>query len=213
MKSYFVSDAKFLALDIPVPYKEMLAEAQALKDRYTTHRGEANKGWKSISLHGLDESKHENWDEYGYKSAEEAGRDYVWTKAAEECPVTMDFLLNAFPCKRYGRVRLMLVEAGGWIGPHSDTKHRLLENINIPLNNPQECIWQWGDGEELFMEPGVPYAMNISYEHAIYNRSTEDRFHLIVARHDSTDEWKQLMDQAAKQFNISGRYVLHEIAT
>jgi hypothetical protein len=63
------------------------------------------------------------------------------------------------------------------------------------------------------MEPGVPYAMNISYEHAIYNRSTEDRFHLIVARHDSTDEWKRLIDQAAEQSNISGHYVLHEIAT
>lgn len=213
MKHYFVSDAKFLKLNIPVPYESMLKEARALQHRFTAHRSDTHKGWKSLALHGLDELKHENWDEYGYKSAEEAGLDYVWTKAAEDCPVIMDFLLNVFPCKRYGRVRLMLVEAGGWIGPHSDTKHRLLENINIPLNNPKECIWQWGDGEELLMEPGVPYAMNISYEHAIYNRSTEDRFHLIVARHDSTDEWRALMDSAAEQANVTGTYVLHEIAT
>jgi hypothetical protein len=63
------------------------------------------------------------------------------------------------------------------------------------------------------MEPGVPYAMNISYEHAIYNRSNEDRFHMIIARHDSTPEWRALMDNAAKAANITGHYVLHEIAT
>lgn len=213
MKSYFVSDAKFLKLAIPVPYEAMLKEAQTLKHRFTDHRGDSHKGWKSLALYGIREDKHESWQDYGYENAEEAAKDFVWTEAAKECPVTMDFLLNTFPCKQYGRVRLMLVEAGGFIGTHNDTTHRLLENINIPLSNPKECIWQWGDGETLFMEPGVPYAMNISYEHAIYNRSTEDRFHLIVARHDSTDEWKQLIDQAAEQSNISGHYVLHEIAT
>jgi hypothetical protein len=193
----------------------MLLEAQALKNRFTSHRGGENvhRGWKSLALYGLAENRHENWDDEGYTSAEEAAKDFVWTEAAKECPVTMNFLLNIFPCKQYGRVRLMLIEAGGFISPHSDTKHRLLENINIPLSNPKECIWQWGDGEELFMEPGVPYAMNISYQHAVYNRSTEDRFHLIVARHDSTDEWRKLIDQAAAKANISGSYILHEIAT
>lgn len=214
-KDYYISDAKFLKLSIPVPYEAMLKEAKALKARFTEHRNDEGKhqGWKSLALHGLGEQLHENWDEYGYKSALEASKDFKWTDAAKECPVTMQFLQKTFPCNRYGRVRFMLLEAGGWIGPHSDTKHRLLENINIPLSNPKECVWQWGDGEDLFMEPGVPYAMNISYTHAIYNRSTEDRFHLIVARHDSTDEWKALIDKAASDANVTGYYVEHEIAT
>jgi hypothetical protein len=106
----------------------------------------------------------------------------------------------------------MLLEAGGWIGPHNDTKHRLLENINISLSNPLGCVWRWGDGEEVFMEPGGAYAMNISYEHSIVNNSTEDRYHLIVARHDSTDEWRTLIDQASAKANITGEYVYHEIA-
>jgi hypothetical protein len=212
LKHYFISDAKFLILDIPVPYKEMLQEAQTLKHRFTDHRGDGHNGWKSLALYGLGEDKHESWQDYGYKNAEEAARDFVWTEAAKDCPMTMDFLSNTFPCKRYGRVRFMLVEAGGWISPHSDTKHRILENINIPLSNPKECMWHWGDGEELFMEPGIPYAMNISYEHSIYNRSTEDRYHIIIARHDSTDEWKSLIEQAAARANIVGHYIEHEIA-
>lgn len=212
LKHYFFSDAKFLILDIAVPYMKMLQEVQALKHRFTPHRGESHNGWKSLALYGLSEDKHESWQDYGYENAVQAADDFVWTEAAKDCPITMDFLLNTFPCKRYGRVRFMLVEAGGWISLHSDTKHRILENINIPLSNPKECMWHWGDGEELFMEPGIPYAMNISYEHSIVNNSTEDRYHLIVARHDSTDEWRTLIDQASAKANVTGKYIYHEIA-
>jgi hypothetical protein len=213
LKHYFISDAKFLKLDIPVPYQEMLKEAQSLKHRFTAHRGgeDTHLGWKSLAIHGISEDKHENWSDYGYKSALDAAKDFVWTEASKDCPAIMQFLHNVFPCKRYGRVRLMLVEAGGWIGPHTDTKHRLLENINIPLSNPKGCMWNWSDGESLFMEPGVAYAMNISYEHSIVNNSDEDRYHLIVARHDSTDEWKKLVNQATEKSNVSGYYIEHEI--
>jgi hypothetical protein len=213
-KDYYISDAKFLKLGLTVPYQQMLKEAQALKHKFTEHRGgeSTHKGWKSLALHGLGEQQHESWQDYGYASAVDAAKDFKWTPASKECPTIMNFLHNSFPCKRYGRVRLMLVEAGGWIGPHTDTKHRLLENINISLSNPNGCVWRWGDGEELFMEPGGAYAMNISYEHSIYNRSTEDRYHLIVARHDSTDEWKELIDQSALTSGITGYYVRHEIA-
>jgi Aspartyl/Asparaginyl beta-hydroxylase len=211
MKEYFETTAKYLILDIPVPYTGMLNEAQALKHRYTDHRGEEkHQGWKSLALYGLDEHLHENWEDYGYATPAEAARDFKWTAAAKECPITMDFLQNTFPCKKYGRVRFMLLEAGGYIGMHNDSKSgiRLTENINIPLNNPKECIWKWGDGSpDLFMQPGNSYAMNISYDHAIYNNSNEDRYHLIVARHDATDEWKKLITEAADHAGEIGRFI------
>ena len=214
-KHYFISDAKYLKLDIPVPHLAMLKEAQALKHRFTEHRSyneDSHSGWRSLALYGLAEDKHDSWQDYGYANAVEAAKDFIWTPAAYECPTIMDFLQNTFPCKRYGRVRLMLVEAGGWIALHSDTKYRLLENINLPLSNPQGCIWRWGDGGDLFMEPGIPYAMNISYEHSVINNSNEDRFHMIIARHDSTDEWRRLIDCAAAKDNITGQYIYHDIA-
>jgi hypothetical protein len=212
-KHYYFSDAKFLKLAISVPYEEMLKEAQALRPRFTAHRGEDNlhKGWKSLSLYGLSEDKHDSWQDYGYANAVEAAKDFVWTKAAEECPTIMKFL-ETVPCKRFSRVRLMLVEAGGWIGNHSDTNHRILENINVSLSNPKECIWNWEDGESLFMEPGGAYAMNISYEHSITNNSTGDRYHLIISRQDSLPEWQALIDQAALEAGVTGHYELHEVA-
>jgi hypothetical protein len=215
MKHYFVSDAKYLCLDIPVPYEAMLKEAQALKHRFTEHRGNQNvhKGWKSLSLYGIDEQHHESWQVYGFKNAVDAANNFVWTTAADACPITVDWLKTKFPTNRFGRVRLMLLEARGWISPHTDTSYRLLENINIPLSNPEECKWVWGDGETLDMKPGKVYAMNISYEHAIYNNSDQDRFHLIVARHDSTDEWKTLIEDSAKKSDVQWEYLLGEIAT
>jgi len=211
MKEYFETTAKYLILDIPVPYESMLNEAKALKDRYTSHRGsDKHQGWKSLALYGLDETKHENWSDYGYNSAAEAAKDFKWTSAAKDCPITMNFLLNIFPSKKYGRVRFMLLEAGGYIGMHNDSKSGifLTENINIPLSNPKECVWKWGDGSsDLFMQPGLPYAMNITYDHSVYNNSNEDRYHLIVARHDSTDEWKQLITDAANKGNIQGKFI------
>lgn len=211
-KDYYFSEAKYLKLDMPVPYENMHKEAVALKDRFTSHRDdETHAGWKSLALYGLAEDRHESWQDYGYTNAVEAAKDFIWTPAATECPTIINWLQNKFPSNRFGRVRLMLVEAGGFIGLHSDTNYKILENINIPLNNPKECLWHWGDGQTFYMEPGGVYAMNISYEHAVYNHSDEDRYHLIVARHDSTNEWKEAINTAALLAGTTGHYETHEI--
>lgn len=209
MKEYFETTAKFLKLNIPFPYEEMLKEAKALKDRYVAHRGDESdhKGWKSLTLYGLGDQLTETWEDYGYKSGGDAAKDFIWTQSAHDCPVTLDFLKNHFPSKKYGRVRFMLLEAGGFIGMHNDSKRPLAENINMPLNNPKDCIWHWGNGEQLFMEPGIAYAMNIHYEHAIYNNSNEDRYHLIIARHDATPEWKTLISEAAQLAGETGQFI------
>jgi hypothetical protein len=213
-KYYFFSDAKYLTLDIPVPYEQMHQEAKNLKNRFTPHRGGENihSGWKSISLYGLSEDKHDTWKDYGYSSSVDAEKDFHWTTAAHECPSIVNWIKNSFPSKRLGRVRLMLLEAGGKIDYHSDTKHRILENINIPLNNPRECLWYWKDDKPLYMEPGKVYAMNISYEHAVINHSSEDRYHLIISRYDSTKEWMDLINDACARSGETGEYQLHEIA-
>lgn len=213
-KYYFFSDAKYLKLDIPVPHGQMLAEAESLKKRFTDHRydDKSHRGWKSLSLYGLAENKHDSWQDYGYSSAIDAAKDFKWTEAALECPTTVEWLKNKFPCQQFGRVRLMCVEAGGWIGLHSDTKYRILENINIPLSNPHGCVWRWEDREDLFMQPGGVYAMNISYQHSVFNNSNLDRYHLIVSRHDSTPAWMKLIDNACVTMNVKGEYQLHEIA-
>jgi hypothetical protein len=212
VKEFFETKARYLKLNLQVPHESMYEEAKKLKNRFSEHRGdENNKGWKSLALYGLDEHRHENWADYGYATAADAAKDFKWTDAAKECPTIMQFLNTIFPSKKFGRVRLMLIEAGGYIGMHNDSESRiyLTENINIPLNNPKECLWHWGDGHpDLFMEPGGVYAMNITYDHSVTNNSNLDRYHLIVARHDSTAEWKQLIVDAARQQGEQGNFIV-----
>ncbi len=210
MREYFESDGKYLKLDIDMPREEMLAEAFALIDKFTPHRSDdySHNGWESLTIHGLGAYKHENFDTYGYKNGKEASKDYVWTEIADKCPTTTKWLKEVFPCNKYGRVRFMLLRAGGKIDLHKDSSVKLIENINVALNNPKGCKWIWGDGEELIMEEGGTYAMNLYYEHSVVNDSNEDRMHMIIARHDVLDGWKTLMDDAAKRQDITGNYIV-----
>jgi hypothetical protein len=147
-----------------------------------------------------------SWDAYGYSSANEAAKDFAWTEIAEQCPVTVNWLKTTFPSQKLGRVRFMLLEAGGYIAPHTDSPYSIPDPVNIALTNPVNCDWVWGDGTTLDFKPGSVYAMNISYEHSVKNNSTEDRYHLIVHHHDSTPEWKSMMRQALLRQNESGNF-------
>jgi hypothetical protein len=212
MRDYFQSEGRYLKLDIVLPYKEMLVEAFALLDKFTPHRSGdySHDGWESLTIHGLGWDKHENYDVYGYKRGKDASKDMGWTEIADLCPVTTKWLKEVFPCNKYGRVRFMLLRAGGKIDMHNDSPSgmRLIENINVALNNPIGCKWIWGDGEELIMEQGGVYAMNLSYDHMVVNESTQDRMHIIIARHDGLDEWKALVDEAAAKQHITGKYIV-----
>lgn len=209
MKDYFQSDGRYLKLGISLPYKEMCAEAFALTDKFSPHRSDeySHNGWESLTIHGLGWNKHESYDAYGYKKGKDASKDMFWTEIAGQCPITTKWLKEVFPCNRYGRVRFMMLRAGGSIALHSDSRMKLIENINVALNNPPGCKWIWGDGEELIMEPGGVYAMNLYYPHKLVNNSDEDRMHLIIARHDGLDEWKSLINEAAAKQGITGKYI------
>lgn len=208
MKDYFFCPAKVLKLDIPFPYLEMLEEAKKLSHRFVPHRDGESSGWESLTLHGLGEDKTGSWEDYGYKHGGDAGRDMFWTEAAKESPITTNFFLNHFPSQRYGRIRFMKLKAGGYIGKHSDSSKPIIENINLVLNNPINCLWKWeDDGSEFFMEPGAAYAMNVHYHHSVYNNSNEDRYHMIVVRHDATDEWKRIVNTSAAAAGATGEYI------
>lgn len=214
-KDYFVTEARYIELDFDLDHEAMLNEAIALKKYYTYHRQGSydHEGWRSLILHGWHETQSGHWKDYGYKNIEQVVENLHWTDHANLCPKTMDFVKNHFPSRLLGRVRFMLLEAGGHIGLHTDSSVPLLENTNISLSNPVGCDWKWGDGETLFMHPGKAYVMNIHYPHSVVNRSEEDRYHLIIHRLDSTDAWKEKLDNACLAQNISGKYINHEVLT
>ena len=206
-RDYFVSDSKYLKLNLTIPYEELLSEARALRHRFISYySGESNVGWLSLPIVGIDSTKPCDWAKYGYKSARDAASDMDWTEIADLCPITKNWLNLVYPSKSYGRVRFMLLEAGGSIGFHKDTNYSVLGAINIALNNPPGCKWHWRDGDSLEFKPGDIYAMNISYEHSIRNPSDKDRYHMIVHHYDSTAEYKQLIVNSMEENNVKGHF-------
>ena len=208
-RDYLLTQAKCLKLDITVPHEEMLAEAKVLREhfiKYDQGIEYVHSGWHALPLHGLGADKTKSYQAYGYTDPNTASDEMQWTIFANKCPVTMNWLNNVFPSGKYGRVRFMLLEAGGHIAPHIDSEHTITEAVNVALNNPKGCVWTWGDNTTLQFYPGDAYAMNISYQHAVTNASNEDRYHLIVHHHDSTVEWKNMMINAMKTQNETGNF-------
>lgn len=208
MREYFISESKYLDLDVKFPYAEMLEEAKALRHRYTRHREGTSDGWHGLVLHGLDEHKTGAWKNYGITDPAEARDLMHWTEAADLAPITKDYFVNHFPCKKYSRVRFMLLEAGGFIGFHSDSKGPIIDNISFVLNSPEGFEWRWQDGSpNVDMFPGHAYAMNIHFHHGLWNKSKEDRYFIIASRCDSLPEWKTLMTNAAEKQGVIGKFI------
>ena len=213
-REYFLSSGKFLYLKIDVDYKSILHEAINLKNRFVPHRSKSylHNGWQSICLHGVSETHIDTWGEYGFKSAEDAGNASKWTTVSSECPFTMDFLLNKFPSTRYARVRFETVKSKGSINGYS-SRIPCIETISVLLNKPAGYSIIWDDGDELECTAGSVIAINNHYPYTVTNNSNEDQYNLVISRHDSTNEWKSLMNQACIAQNITGEYILHDIAS
>ncbi len=80
-------------------------------------------------------------------------------------------------------VRLLLAKllAGGNIPHHTDAGFSLLNchRVHIPLITNDEVIFSVG-GEEKNMKPGEFWEINNGIDHAVENRSDQDRIHIIV---------------------------------
>jgi hypothetical protein len=163
------------------PYKEMYAEAAALIDEFKPHREEYGHGWKSLTLHGLNDDT-QSLAQYG-DNRDEVLKQLHWTWVADRCPTTKKFLTDVWPAEFLNRVRFMLLEPGGYILPHQDRPddQKRLSVCNISLNNPPGCEFVMKDfGTVPFKDEGSAFLMDISNVHSVWNRSNTPRIHMII---------------------------------
>lgn len=163
------------------PYNEMYKEAEELIDSFHPHREDYGNGWKSLTLHGLNEDT-QSLNQYG-ENRQETLNQLDWTWVADRCPTTRKFLTDVWPTEFLNRVRFMLVEPGGYILPHQDRapSEKRLSVCNISLNNPQGCEFLMeGFGRVPFEDAGTAMLMDISNKHAVWNKSDKPRIHMII---------------------------------
>ena len=195
------SKLPWLKLDIDFPYQTMLEEAKSLKKYFVKHRAEdqisgyRHKGWASLCIHGISAEKTNHFTEYGYKSNDET--PYKWTEIADLCPTTTNFFKDYYPCDTYYRVRFMLLEPEGYIAPHNDMQEHRLSPVNIALNHPKNCIMKMAKHGTVPFKEGEAYILDVGNVHAYYNKSNEDRYHIIVhGNYKSNKQWKQLIEDS-----------------
>lgn len=163
------------------PWNEMYKEAENLIESFHPHREDYGHGWKSLTIHGLNEDT-QSLGQYG-ENRNEVISNLDWTWVADRCPNTKKFLTNVWPAEFFNRVRFMLLEPGGYILPHQDRPddQKRLSVCNISLNNPQGCEFIFKEhGKVPFSNAGSAFLMDISNVHSVWNRSDKPRIHMII---------------------------------
>ena len=192
----------------PIPYGAMLAEARAVRLLMVIHRDgdfggrQHHRGWKSICFHGLSARQTEHCTMYGLTDAEAAGQ-YGWTEVAALCPATTAFFRDTFSYTGYDRVRFMLLEPGGYILPHNDSDARKLGPVNMALNNPPGCALVMRGFGAVPFRPASAFQLDVSNTHAVWNRSGEDRYHIIVHGHRHASTWDPIVHRSLERMRVS----------
>jgi len=179
------SGLPWLPLSSSVPYDAILAEIKNVKSLMSVHREEYNEhqGWKSFCIHGkaYDATKEDGY----YKD----DRPYIWTPEAESLmPDTVDYFKTQWPGSDYRRIRIMLLEPGGYITIHRDGNIPGLTAINIALTQPVGCDFVMEKKGTVPFQPGLALWLDISNNHTVFNNSNQERWHIIV--HQSMDNQK-----------------------
>ena len=201
--NWIIKESKlpWLKLDIEFPFEEMLNEAKNIKEYFVEHRAEdkisgySHKGWSSLCIHGISPTHTNHYTSYGYKSNKEV--PYTWTDIIANCPYTYNFFKNIYPCDDYYRVRFMLLEPGGYIAPHNDMNEHKLSPVNLAINHPKNCIMKMAHHGKVPFEDGTAFMLDVGNVHAYYNKSNEDRYHIIVhGNYASNKKWKELVEKS-----------------
>ena len=93
----------------------------------------------------------------------------------------------------------MLLEPGGYITPHNDNPVSFLGGaINMSLNNPVGCELVTTSGVVPFRDSGSAFLFNTHYTHAVYNNSSQDRYHIII-HGDFAPNWPLVVRRSYRQ--------------
>lgn len=183
----------YYPIKFPIDSNILLKECMLIDHEFCDHRsldknnGYKHLGWKSLTLHGIDKHKTEHYTQYGFSSLDEA--NYHWTDICNEIPNLYQFLRN-LPFKKFDRVRIMRLDAGGYIMPHTDGPGRIFSPLNIAINNPQDCYFIFENAGIVPFESGTGMILDVARKHAVINFSNEPRYHVIVHGYYDNDFYK-----------------------
>jgi len=175
------SNTGSLKLDIISDISEVVEELSRSEFLAIPHRADNSNGWRSIVLHGLCSIMTEapyNYVELGIvdKSIKE-----TWTDASKFFPKTLSWIDQHVPFNTFSRIRVMVLDPGGYILPHKDLQSSFLGGgLNIAFTNPEGTEFAVEDNGLIPWEPGDVRMINIGKLHSIRNLGSKPRIHMLV---------------------------------
>lgn len=172
------SGLPWLRLDLSVPTDIILQEISNIEHLLCSHRdSEYNEhmGWKSFCIHGKSYDATRE-DEY-YNNTQ----PHVWTIESQRwMPKTVEYFSKVWPGSKFFRVRVMLLEPGGYVAMHADSTVSQLTAINIAITQPDGCQFIMERQGTVPFLSGTAFWLDLSNRHTVFNNSLEPRWHIIV---------------------------------
>ena len=164
-----------IRLDPPMPWQDIHHEARAPTKKCIALAPKSNHAsWVGITIHGVNSHHFKPCIKEGVEMDE-----CSWTDVGEECPVTVNWLKSLPFYKQFGRIMFAWVHGKGWIQPHTDRSWEGLSGINYGVYNPEGCHMLMEPGKYVPWTNGSAFQLDLSFKHAVVNRGTEGRLHII----------------------------------
>jgi hypothetical protein len=185
------SKLPWLKVNVSLPTKQILTEIKQCNDFFVDHRDEYGEhyGWKSFCIHGKSRTDTQHIVDT---------RPFKWIdEVVERMPKTVEFFKQC-PGLDYARLRVMLLEPGGFVSLHSDPSptSKRFQAVNIAITQPIGCEFVMKDWGVVPFTVGSSFLLDIRNYHAVYNDSNEPRYHIIVHTTNHTNEFKQSVEES-----------------
>jgi hypothetical protein len=174
----------WLELDLEFPVDLWKQQILDVEPYFKEYRQSDSSQWSSCCLHGLGVDKTYTADNYGY---DEYNAPYQYTDLAYKTPAITEFWKNQFPAERYSRIRFMKIGPGGHIDWHNDGNLPpgiepldAVLPINLAITHPLNCEMEIEGHGIVPWKEGKIFMINISKNHAVFNRSSKPRVHIIA---------------------------------
>ena len=181
----FKSGISHLPLDVSVPKTQILEEWNLVKDKASPHRKTDGSfdprfvGWNSLELYAPEKIETTvSSDRNGFVSTDK----HIWKDVANYCPITVKWFKDTFGEDNFvGRIYFSLLEPGGRIAVHRDSRYSNLHGANVAITNPGGCHFHNERAGIIDFDSNPVNMMNLYDKHWVENNSSEQRLHIIYS--------------------------------
>ena len=208
--------ANCFELDLP-QYKQSLRdccgfldnlEFSAVKTKYN-----AKGNWDAVSIRGYSDDI-SNILKPGVLKSDVKAEPLRWTELYNTPSLLpIKEILSHIPAE-FERVRVMRLKAGTTIKKHTDKVDKEIKNkniirIHVPLRtsvtNVHFYLWEGKKEEVYHLETGKYYYTDVTKPHAVHNKWTKDRLHLVVDCYNNP-KISSLIDQTKELDDMDWQY-------